>query len=69
MKKTGARVLGVAVGDQPNIVSMGKVLSPTEHLYAVNQVSSLGRLVPSVARDILKTTKGKTGYSCGKLSM
>ena len=62
MKRNGVRVLGIAVGNQPNIVSMSKVISPTENLYAVNQVSSLGRLVPSVARDILKMTKGKT---CG----
>jgi hypothetical protein len=60
IKKAGARVLGVAVGDRPNIASFSKVISPTENLYAVNQGSSLGRLIPSVARDILKTTKGKT---------
>lgn len=60
IKRTGARILGIAVGNQPNIVSLSKVISPTENLYAVNQGSSLRRLVPSVARDILKTTKGKS---------
>lgn len=59
IKKTGVRVLGVAVGDRPNIASLSKVLSVTENLYVVNQGSSLGRLVPSVARDILRTTKSK----------
>ena len=62
IKKTGVRVLGVAVGDRPNIASMSRVLSATENLYVVNQGSSLGRLVPSVARDILRTTKGE-GYA------
>lgn len=59
IKKTVVRVLGVAVGDRPNIASLSKVLSVTENLYVVNQGSSLGRLVPSVARDILRTTKSK----------
>ena len=62
IKKTGVRVLGVAVGDRPNIASMSRVLSATENLYVVNQGSSLSRLVPSVARDILRTTKGE-GYA------
>ena len=62
IKKTAVRVLGVAVGDRPNIASMSRVLSATENLYVVNQGSSLGRLVPSVARDILRTTKGE-GYA------
>lgn len=59
IKKTGVRVLGVAVGNQPNMASLSRVISPTENLYAVNQAGSLGRLVPSLARDILKITKGK----------
>lgn len=59
IQRTGVRVLGVAVGDRPNILRLSKVVSPTENLYAVNQASSLIRLVPSIARDILKTTNGK----------
>ena len=60
LKKTGARILGVAIGDKPNIGSLSKAISPTENLYAINQASSLVRLVPSLARDILKTTKGES---------
>ena len=59
VKGAGVRILGVAVGNRPNIVNLSKVLSPTERLYAVNQGSSLTRLVPSVARDILNTRKSK----------
>lgn len=59
MKKSGVRILGVAIGNQPNFKKLGEILSPTEKLYVVNQASSLSRLVPSVARDILKTKKGE----------
>ncbi|XP_028393581.1 collagen alpha-6(VI) chain-like, partial [Dendronephthya gigantea] len=59
--KSGVRVLGVAVGNQPNLKSFSRVISPTENLYAVNQAGSLGRLVPSVARDILRITKAASG--------
>ena len=62
IKNAGVRVLGVAVGDKPNVVSLSQVISATESLYVINQGSSLGRLVPSVARDILRTIKGRCCY-------
>ena len=59
LRQTGVRVLVVPIGDRSDTGVLGKVVSRPENLYPVNQGSNLRRLVPPVAKDILKTTKGK----------
>ena len=56
--RDGGRALVVSIGEKPDLVELGGVVSQPKSLYSVVQGSSLDLLVPSVVKDILKPTKG-----------